>query len=159
MCWNSGQCAWRYNTSCQFWMASTFLFGQILPPPSIRSTTKEESDQQLHIWASSREPQSHALVWIRLRPFCPARHLPRGDWRLHPDVVEQIRCIFRKANVDADLLPFWADDALPPVVLLREASGLLGQNAQAHSWPDSLLNAFPPIPLLLLTRDRVQQSK
>ena len=39
-----------------------------------------------------------------------------------------------------------------------ERTSPLGQDALAHAWPDSQLYAFPPIPLLLATLDRVQRT-
>lgn len=38
---------------------------------------------------------------------------------------------------------------------LAEATSPLGQDALAHAWPDQLRYAFPPLPLILLTLDRI----
>ncbi len=75
-----------------------------------------------------------------------------GEWRLHLEVVGMIWARYGRAVVDlfaseetTHFLLWFSLDFLP-----------LGQDALAHAWPDSLLNAFPPIPLLLATLGRVQ---
>ena len=79
-----------------------------------------------------------------------------GHWRLHPQVVRQIWDLFGEARVDlfasADTThcPLWFSE--------QEQNSPMGQDALAHSWPDALLYAFPPIPLVRLLLTRTQED-
>ncbi|XP_059894386.1 uncharacterized protein LOC132447566, partial [Gadus macrocephalus] len=81
---------------------------------------------------------------------------PPGEWRLHPEVVGMIWDRYGRAV--ADLFASEETTHCPLWFSLTERTSPLGQDALAHAWPDSLLYAFPPIPLLLATLDRVQRG-
>nr|WPK86714.1 NLRC3-like protein 49 [Sebastes schlegelii] len=79
---------------------------------------------------------------------------PEGDWRLHPEVVGVIWSRYGRAEVD--VFASEASAHCPLWYSLRERTSPLGQDALAHTWPACLLYAFPPIPLIRVTLDRVQ---
>ena len=69
-----------------------------------------------------------------------------GEWRLHPDIVQAIWGCFSLAQVDhfasqeTTHCPWWYSMVCP--------KGTLGVEALAFTWPQALLYAFPPFPLL-----------
>lgn len=80
-----------------------------------------------------------------------------GEWRLHPDVVQEIWLRFGRAEVD-----LFASERTTHCRLWftrTEVSSPLGQDALSHEWPDCLLYAFPPIPLLWETLHRISLCK
>ncbi|XP_028302785.1 uncharacterized protein LOC114463411 [Gouania willdenowi] len=81
---------------------------------------------------------------------------PSGEWRLHPEVVAVIWATFGRAAVD----PFASEATThcPLWFSLREETSPLRQDALAHTWPDGLLYAFPPLPLIPKTLHRAQQG-
>ncbi|XP_062372037.1 uncharacterized protein LOC134059609 [Sardina pilchardus] len=81
---------------------------------------------------------------------------PPGEWRLHPEVVLNIWGMFGRARVD--LFASEESTHCPLWFSWTEESSLLGQDALAHDWPEVLLYAFPPIPLILPTLQRVLQQ-
>lgn len=88
--------------------------------------------------------------------FLSRQSLQPGEWRLHPEVVSEIWRSFGRAQVDlfasreATHCPLWFS--------LMEDMSPLGQDALAHDWPDVLLYAFPPLPLIFPTLHRVLQE-
>jgi len=79
---------------------------------------------------------------------------PPGEWRLHPEVVQSIWGLFGRAMVD--LFASESSTYCPHWFSLRERTSPLGQDAPlAHTWPEGLLYAFPPHPLILPTLLRV----
>ncbi|KAE8277583.1 hypothetical protein D5F01_LYC24435 [Larimichthys crocea] len=81
---------------------------------------------------------------------------PPGEWRLDPEVVQMVWERFGRADVD--LFASVVLTHCPLWFFLSEPTSLLGQDALAHSWPDRLLYAFPPVPLHLLTLHRIARS-
>lgn len=81
---------------------------------------------------------------------------PPGEWRLNPEVVRMIWGRFGVAQVD--LFASRSTTHCLQWFSLSEPDSPLGQDALAHPWPDCLLYAFPPLPLLMLTLHRVIQS-
>ncbi|XP_074506781.1 uncharacterized protein LOC141776850 [Sebastes fasciatus] len=79
---------------------------------------------------------------------------PEGEWRLHPEVVGVIWSRYGRAEVN--VFASEASAHCPLWYSLRERTSPLGQDALAHTWPACLLYAFPPIPLIRVTLDRVQ---
>jgi len=68
-----------------------------------------------------------------------------GEWRLHPEVVQEIWLRFGRAEVD-----LFASEMTTHCRLWfarTEVSSPLGQDVLSHEWPNCLLYAFPPIPL------------
>ncbi len=78
---------------------------------------------------------------------------PPGELRLHPQVVGRIWDLFGEAEVDL----FASEESTHcPFRFSRiEESSPLGQDALAHDWPQVLLYAFPPLPLILPMPQRV----
>lgn len=86
-----------------------------------------------------------------------SRQRPRpGEWRLHPEVVENIWVMFGRAEVD--LFASRETTHCPRWFSLADSTSPLGQDALAHDWPRTLLYAFPPFPLVFPTLTRVLQE-
>lgn len=88
--------------------------------------------------------------------FLSRQRLQPGEWRLHPEVVARIWGMFGRAGVDL----FASRDTTHCALWfsLMEGDSPLGLDALAHSWPRTLLYAFPPIPLIFPTLLRVLQE-
>ena len=73
-------------------------------------------------------------------------HSHPGEWRLHPEVVQAIWQQYGRAEVDL----FASRDSTHCLLWfsLEETMSPLGQDALAHEWPQQLLYAFPPLPLI-----------
>lgn len=80
-----------------------------------------------------------------------------GEWRLHPEVVNQIWAHFRIAV--ADLFASRETAHCPLFFSILRDNPPLGVDAMAHQWPKGLLYAFPPFSLLhpLLQRIQVEE--
>ena len=78
-----------------------------------------------------------------------------GDWRLHPQVVQQLWDRFGMAQVD--LFASRDDAHCPSYFSMSFPPGPLGLDALAHEWPMAWLYAFPPFPLIQATLDRVME--
>ncbi|KAK7909688.1 hypothetical protein WMY93_014372 [Mugilogobius chulae] len=79
-----------------------------------------------------------------------------GEWRLHPEVVRTIWHQYGMAEVD--LFATRDTSHCPHWFSLLETTGSLGQDAFAHPWPRTLLYAFPPLPLIMPTLQRIFQE-
>ncbi len=77
-----------------------------------------------------------------------------GEWRLHPEVVNQIWTRFGTAV--ADLFASRETTHCPLFFSMMRDSPPLGTDAMAHQWPQGLLYAFPPFVLLHQLLQRVQ---
>ncbi|XP_074470437.1 uncharacterized protein LOC141754903 [Sebastes fasciatus] len=88
--------------------------------------------------------------------FLSRQKPPAGEWRLHPEVVEEIWRKYGAAEVD--LFASEASTHCPLWFSLTETASPLGQDALAHPWPDCLLYAFPPFPLIAVTLHRIQHG-
>ena len=124
---------------------------------STRSGSSLKLTQQLLSWAYPR------LLSLG------ARHLPStqntaadllsrrqphpGDWILNLEVVQTIWHQYGKAEVD--LFPAQATTQCPRWFSLEEAKGPWGQDALTHGWPRQLLYAFPPLPPIRPTLERI----
>uniref|UniRef100_UPI003AAB97E8 uncharacterized protein n=1 Tax=Centroberyx gerrardi TaxID=166262 RepID=UPI003AAB97E8 len=82
-----------------------------------------------------------------------------GEWRLHPDIVQQIWSMFGRAEVD--LFASRENTHCPLWFSLRtQDESPLGIDAFAHRpWPQTLLYAFPPVPLIPRVLSRVRAEK
>lgn len=80
---------------------------------------------------------------------CP----PPGEWRLHPEVVTSLWARFGVAQ--ADLFASRATTHCQMWFSLSYPCGPLGFDALSHEWPEGLLFAFPPIPLIPLVLNRI----
>lgn len=79
-----------------------------------------------------------------------------GEWRLHPQVVEQIWQRYGRAAVD--LFASRENTQCPLFFSLSDADAPLGVDALAHPWPKTLLYAFPPLSLISPTLIRVRDQ-
>ncbi|XP_048024136.1 LOW QUALITY PROTEIN: uncharacterized protein LOC125253920 [Megalobrama amblycephala] len=79
-----------------------------------------------------------------------------GEWRLHPEVVEQIWGMFGRAQVDlfasreTSHCPLWFSLTHPAP---------LGLDAMVQTWPRLRLYAFPPIALLPGVLERIRRDQ
>ncbi|XP_061576587.1 uncharacterized protein LOC133442594 [Cololabis saira] len=82
-----------------------------------------------------------------------------GEWRLHPQVVEEIWRRFGRADVD--LFASRESTHCRLFFSLKNDNPPLGWDALAHPWPRGLLYAFPPFTLLqpLLYRIRAEGAR
>lgn len=115
--------------------------------------------QRLLRWASPRLASLRAMhlpgVQNTAADMLSRGKPPPGEWRLNPAVVQMIW--ERYGRADVDLFASETSTHCPLWFSLSGPTGPLGQDALAHSWPDSLLYAFPPIPLLMLTLHRIDR--
>ena len=79
-----------------------------------------------------------------------------GEWRLLPEVVDQIWTRYGQAVVDLFASKENAQCALFYSIHGRDAP--LGIDALAHVWPQELLYAFPPLSLIPPTLNRVREQ-
>lgn len=79
-----------------------------------------------------------------------------GEWALHPQVVKQVWQKYGQADVD--LFASRENTQCPQFFSLADANAPLGMDALAHSWPNVLLYAFPPLSLISPTLDRVREQ-
>ena len=81
---------------------------------------------------------------------------PPGEWRLHLEVVLNIWDLFGRVEAD----PFATEESThcPLWFSLTEEASPLGQDALAHDWPEGLLYAIPPTPLIPQILQRVLQQ-
>ena len=85
-----------------------------------------------------------------------SRQGPRpGEWKLHPEVVEQIWRIFGRAQVD---LFATQETAQCPLWFSLVHPAPLGLDAMVQTWPRLRLYAFPPIALLPGVLARVRRD-
>ena len=123
----------------------------------LRSHRLHEMTRELLVWAHARFLSLRAAYvpgGLNTAADMLSRDGPReGDWRLHPQVVQQLWASFGRAQVDLFAsqenthCPSWFSLAGPP--------GPLGLDALSHDWPQTRLYAFPPFPLIQPTLDRV----
>ena len=85
--------------------------------------------------------------------FLSQRRPHPSEWRLHPEVVQIIWHYYGRAEMD--IFASQATTHCPLWFSLGESTSPLGQDALAHEWPRQLLYAFPPLPLILPTLDRI----
>ncbi|XP_076155099.1 uncharacterized protein LOC143138537 [Alosa pseudoharengus] len=78
-----------------------------------------------------------------------------GEWRLHPQVVNQIWERYGKATVD--LFASHENAQCPLFFSLKDADAPLGVDALTQPWPNALLYAFPPLSLISPALARVRE--
>ncbi|XP_028302770.1 LOW QUALITY PROTEIN: uncharacterized protein LOC114463422 [Gouania willdenowi] len=119
-----------------------------------------EVARELLTWAAPRLISIRAMhipgEQNHLADFLSRRKPPSGEWYLHPEVTNIIWSIFGRAEVD--LFASEQSTHCPLWFSLAETTSPLGQDALAHPWPDGLLYAFPPFPLIQLVLHRVLQE-
>ena len=124
-----------------------------------RSALSLRVARQLLTWAFPRFLSLRAMYLPGpqnvVADFLSRQKPPSGEWRLHPEVVEEIWRLYGRAEVD--LFASASTAHCPLWFSLMETSSPLGQDALAHPWPDVLLYAFPPFPLISLTLHRVRR--
>ncbi|KAI2643911.1 hypothetical protein H4Q32_026197 [Labeo rohita] len=79
----------------------------------------------------------------------------RGEWRLHPQLVQLIWSHFGEAQIDLFASPESSHCQL--FYSLSEAP--LGRDALAHSWPPGPKYAFPPVSLLAQTLCKIREDE
>ncbi|XP_075325299.1 uncharacterized protein LOC142383412 [Odontesthes bonariensis] len=125
-----------------------------------RSALLLQASRDLLLWAAPRLASLKAMYLPGERnqtaDLLSRGKPPPGDWQLHPEVVLNIWATFGRANVD--LFASEESTHCPLWFSLTEESSPLGQDALAHDWPEVLLYAFPPIPLIAPTLQRVLQQ-
>ncbi|XP_075325338.1 uncharacterized protein LOC142383616 [Odontesthes bonariensis] len=125
-----------------------------------RSALLLQASRDLLLWAAPRLASLKAMYLPGERnqtaDLLSHGKPPPGDWQLHPEVVLNIWATFGRANVD--LFASEESTHCPLWFSLTEESSPLGQDALAHDWPEVLLYAFPPIPLIVPTLQRVLQQ-
>ncbi|XP_047454133.1 uncharacterized protein LOC125016013 [Mugil cephalus] len=125
-----------------------------------RSAQLLQASRDLLLWAVPRLASLRAMYLPgeknQAADFLSRYKPPPGEWRLHPEVILKIWEVFGKAEVD--LFATEESTHCPLWFSLTEESSPLGQDALVHDWPDSLLYAFPPIPLIFPTLQRVLQQ-
>ena len=77
-----------------------------------------------------------------------------GEWRLHPQVVHQLWARFGEAR--ADLFASRENTHCVLWFSLTDRGGPLGLDALSEEWPEGLLFAFPPLPLIPQVLHRVR---
>ncbi|XP_077388987.1 uncharacterized protein LOC144026275 [Festucalex cinctus] len=133
---------------------------QINRQGGVRSAPLLETSQHLLRWAAPRLASLRATylpgVRNQLADSLSRRGPPPGEWRLHPEVVRMIWSSFGTEEVDL----FASEDSThcPLWFSLSEATSPLGLDALAQPWPECLLYAFPPLPLIWLRLQRVLQE-
>ena len=80
-----------------------------------------------------------------------------GEWRLHPEVVSQLWARFGRASVD--LFASHENTHCGLWFSLTGQGGPLGLDALSREWPDGLLFAFPPLPLIPQVLHRVRLGR
>ncbi|XP_060758846.1 von Willebrand factor A domain-containing protein 5A-like [Neoarius graeffei] len=101
-------------------------------------------------WAETRFLSlraTHIPGHLNVVPDALSRRRQRaGDWHLHKEVVQKIWNTYGTATVDL----FASKETTHCPLWYAEMAELesLGRDALTHEWPDVLLFAFPPIPLI-----------
>ena len=125
-----------------------------------RSARLLQVSRDLLLWAAPRLASMRAIYLPGGRnqaaDFLSRGKPPPGEWRLHPEVVLNIWDVLGMAEVD--LFATEESTHCPLWFSLAEETSPLGQDALAHDWPESLLYAFPPIPLIHQVLQRVLQQ-
>lgn len=123
----------------------------------VRSAQLLAESQALLVWAAPRLSSLRAMylpgdcnqIADSLSRWSPSP----GEWSLHPEVVRKIWDLFGQAEVD--LFASEVSTHCPLWYSLHGVPGPLGRDALAHQWPQCLLYAFPPLPLIWPTLQRV----
>ncbi|XP_072219103.1 uncharacterized protein [Leuresthes tenuis] len=125
-----------------------------------RSKQGLQVSKQLLTWAFPHFLSLRAIhlpgIQNKVADVLSRQGLPQGDWRLHPEVVEMIWSKYGRAEVD--VFASESSTHCPLWYSLMRGTSPLGQDALAHAWPPRLLYAFPPIPLIRVTLERVRQK-
>ena len=125
-----------------------------------RSARLLQASRDLLLWAAPRLASLRAMylpgVQNQAADLLSRCKPPPGEWRLHPEVILNIWDVFGRAEVD--LFATKESTHCPLWFSWTEESSPLGQDALAHDWPEGLLYAFPPIPLIFPTLQRVLQQ-
>lgn len=125
-----------------------------------RSLRLLKVSQDLLTWAAPRLCTLRAVYLPgednQIADYLSRQKPPPGEWYLHPEVVQRIWSLFGQAEVD--LFASEGSTHCPLWFSLTGGLGSLAQDALAHPWPQVLLYAFPPLPLICPTLQRVYQE-
>lgn len=116
----------------------------------VRSARLLQVTRRLLLWAASRLLSLRATYLPGIENVAAdylSRHKPpSGEWKLHPRVVQQIWMRFGQASVD---LFATRENSQCPRWFTTD------QDALSQEWPEVLLYAYPPLPLIWPTLQRV----
>lgn len=116
--------------------------------------------RQLLTWAAPRLSTLRAVYLPgnrnQVADFLSRQSPLPGEWSIHPEVVQRIWGVFGQAEVD--LFASEESTHCPLWFSLTRVPGPLGWDALAHQWPQCLLYAFPPLPLIWPTLRRVHKE-
>ena len=114
--------------------------------------------QELLVWAAPRLASLGAIYVLGVANRAAdmlSRAAPHpGEWRLHPQVVCQLWARFGEAQ--ADLFANRENTHCELWFSLSDRGGTLGLDALSQEWPEGLLFAFPPLPLIPQVLHRVR---
>ena len=127
----------------------------------LRSWSLHDLTHKILLWAHAQGVSLKAIYLpgvVNVAADLLSRGGPRpGEWRLHPDIVEAIWARFGGAQVDlfasqeTTHCPLWYSIAGP--------AGTLGVDGLANRWPQGLLYAFPPFPLIPAVLAKVEMME
>ena len=123
-----------------------------------RSLRCLQVSQRLLFWAAPRLASLRAIyvpgVANAAADLLSRGAPPPGEWRLHPQVVSQLWDRFGVARTD--LFATRENAHCERWISLVGQGGPLGLDALSAEWPDGLLYAFPPLPLIPQVLHRVR---
>ena len=98
--------------------------------------------------------ETHSRCHLNIAADSLSRGGPRpANWRLHKEIVQLIWNTYGAAAVDL----FASKETTHCPLWFAEQVESLGRDALSHEWPDLLLYAFPPIPLIWAVLSRVRE--
>ena len=120
----------------------------------VRSARLLQAARRLLVWAASRLLSLRATYLPGIENVAAdylSRHKPpSGEWQLHPQVAQLIWAKFGQASVD---LFATKENAQCPRWFTANLDAL------SQEWPEGLLYAYPPLPLIWPTLQRVLQER
>lgn len=129
-------------------------------PPRGHEVNPAAAGGHLLVWAFPRLASLRAMYLPgsqnQVADLLSCQKPPSGEWRLYPEVVEQIRLMYGKAELD--LFASKPSTHCPLWFSLMEMTRPQGQDPLTHPWPGRLPYASLPFPLITATLHRLQQT-